>query len=117
MLMIFNENLLLVILFVLLVGLLIVGLFGNVVGCKGVYWIMIFGVLIVFFLLVKVFFDVMGGVSFNVIVYEWMNVGLLKFEVGFFVDLLIVMMMVVVIFVLLMVYVYMIGYMVEEDGY
>ena len=73
--------------------------------------------MIAFLLSAKVFFDVMGGASFNATVYEWMNVGSLKLEVGFLVDSLTAMMMVVVTFVSLMVHVYTIGYMAEEDGY
>ena len=112
-----NENLLLAIPLAPLAGSLIAGLFGNAVGRKGAHRITILGVLIAFLLSAKVFFDVMGGASFNATVYEWMNVGSLKLEVGFLVDSLTAMMMVVVTFVSLMVHVYTIGYMSEEDGY
>ncbi|WP_175739482.1 NADH-quinone oxidoreductase subunit L [Burkholderia ambifaria] len=112
-----NENLLLAIPLAPLAGSLIAGLFGNAVGRKGAHRITILGVLIAFLLSAKVFLDVMGGASFNATVYEWMNVGSLKLEVGFLVDSLTAMMMVVVTFVSLMVHVYTIGYMSEEDGY
>lgn len=112
-----NENLLLAIPLAPLAGSLIAGLFGNAVGRKGAHRITILGVLIAFLLSAKVFFDLMGGASFNATVYEWMNVGSLKLEVGFLVDSLTAMMMVVVTFVSLMVHVYTIGYMAEEDGY
>lgn len=112
-----NENLLLAIPLAPLAGSLIAGLFGNAVGRKGAHRITILGVMIAFLLSAKVFFDVMGGASFNATVYEWMNVGSLKLEVGFLVDSLTAMMMVVVTFVSLMVHVYTIGYMAEEDGY
>ena len=73
--------------------------------------------MISFVLSAIVFFDVMNGASFNGTIYEWMNVGSLKMEVGFLVDSLTAMMMVIVTFVSLMVHIYTIGYMADDDGY
>ncbi|HSS46622.1 MAG TPA: NADH-quinone oxidoreductase subunit L, partial [Burkholderiales bacterium] len=50
-------------------------------------------------------------------IYEWMNIGGLKMEVGFLVDGLTAMMMCVVTFVSLMVHIYTIGYMHDDPGY
>lgn len=112
-----NENLLLAIPLAPLAGSLIAGLFGNAVGRKGAHRVTILGVAVSFILSAMVFFQVLGGASYNATVYEWMNVGTLKLEVGFLVDTLTAMMMVVVTFVSLMVHIYTIGYMSEEDGY
>jgi NADH-quinone oxidoreductase subunit L len=112
-----NENLLLAVPLAPLAGSLIAGLAGKAVGRKGSHRVTILGVLISFILSSIVFFDVMNGASFNATVYEWMNVGSLKFEVGFLVDSLTAMMMCVVTFVSLMVHIYTIGYMADDDGY
>ncbi|WP_063532702.1 NADH-quinone oxidoreductase subunit L [Burkholderia sp. MSMB1589WGS] len=112
-----NENLLLAIALAPLAGSLIAGLFGNAVGRKGAHRVTILGVAVSFVLSALVFFQVLDGASYNATVYEWMNVGSLKLEVGFLVDTLTAMMMVVVTFVSLMVHIYTIGYMSEEDGY
>ncbi|SAL44682.1 NADH-quinone oxidoreductase subunit L [Caballeronia telluris] len=112
-----NENLLLAIPLAPLVGSLIAGLAGKAVGRKGSHRVTILGVAISFVLSAMVFFQVMQGASFNATIYEWMNVGSLKMEVGFLVDSLTAMMMVIVTFVSLMVHIYTIGYMAEDDGY
>ena len=112
-----NENLLLAIPLAPLAGCLIAGLFGKAVGRKGSHRVTILGVMISFVLSAIVFFDVMNGASFNGTIYEWMNVGSLKMEVGFLVDSLTAMMMVIVTFVSLMVHIYTIGYMADDDGY
>lgn len=112
-----NENLLLAIPLAPLAGSLIAGLFGNAVGRKGAHRVTILGVAISLILSAMVFLQVMDGASYNATVYEWMNVGSLKLEVGFLVDSLTAMMMVVVTFVSLMVHIYTIGYMSEEEGY
>ena len=57
------------------------------------------------------------GAHFSGTVYEWMNAGGLKMEVGFLIDGLTAMMMCVVTFVSLMVHIYTIGYMEEDPGY
>ncbi|WP_207001194.1 NADH-quinone oxidoreductase subunit L [Trinickia mobilis] len=112
-----NENLLLAVPLAPLAGSLIAGLFGKTVGRKGSHRITILGVFISFILSAIVFVDVLNGASFNATVYEWMNVGSVKLEVGFLVDTLTAMMMCVVTFVSLMVHIYTIGYMAEDDGY
>ncbi|MEX3548359.1 MAG: NADH-quinone oxidoreductase subunit L [Burkholderia sp.] len=112
-----NETILLAIPLAPLAGSIIAGLFGNTVGRKGAHRVTILGVLISFILSCLVFQQVLGGASFKATIYEWMQVGSLKLEVGFLVDSLTAMMMVVVTFVSLMVHIYTIGYMEEEDGY
>ncbi|WP_206953042.1 NADH-quinone oxidoreductase subunit L [Trinickia acidisoli] len=112
-----NENLLLAVPLAPLAGSLIAGLGGKVVGRKGSHRVTILGVLISFILSAIVFVDVMNGASYNATVYDWMQVGSLKLEVGFLVDSLTAMMMCVVTFVSLMVHIYTIGYMAEDDGY
>jgi NADH-quinone oxidoreductase subunit L len=106
-----NENLLLAVPLAPLAGSLIAGLFAKWVGRKGAHRVTILGVFISFILSLFVFNDVMHGASFNATIYEWMNVGALKMEVGFLVDSLTAMMMVIVTFVSLMVHIYTIGYM------
>ncbi|MDC6134044.1 NADH-quinone oxidoreductase subunit L, partial [Burkholderia gladioli] len=104
-----NETTLLAIPLAPLAGSIIAGLFGNTVGRKGAHRVTILGVLISFVLSCLVFLQVMDGASFNATVYEWMQVGPLKLEIGFLVDSLTAMMMVVVTFVSLMVHIYTIG--------
>jgi NADH-quinone oxidoreductase subunit L len=112
-----NENLLLAIPLAPLVGSLVAGLAGNAIGRANSHRITILGVMIAFVLSAIVFFQVIGGASFNATIYEWMRVGTLKMEVGFLVDSLTAMMMVIVTFVSLMVHIYTIGYMSDDDGY
>jgi NADH-quinone oxidoreductase subunit L len=100
-----------------LAGSIIAGFFGKQVGRRGAHTATILGVLIAFVLSVMTLIDVQGGARFNQTIYEWMNVGGLKMEVGFLIDSLTAMMMVVVTFVSLMVHIYTIGYMEEDDGY
>ncbi|OAJ51783.1 NADH-quinone oxidoreductase subunit L [Paraburkholderia ginsengiterrae] len=112
-----NENLLLAIPLAPLAGSLIAGLFGKAVGRAGAHTVTILGVAVAFILSAIVYFQVLGGASFNATVYEWMTIGKTKFEVGFLVDSLTAMMMCVVTFVSLMVHIYTIGYMADDDGY
>jgi NADH-quinone oxidoreductase subunit L len=112
-----NENLLLAVPLAPLAGSLIAGLFGKTVGRAGAHTVTILGVAISFILSAIEFLDVMNGASFNATIYEWMEVGKLKFEIGFLVDSLTAMMMCVVTFVSLMVHIYTIGYMADDDGY
>lgn len=114
---ILNENLLLAIPLAPLAGSLIAGLFGKAVGRAGAHSVTILGVAISFILSAVVFFQVMDGASFNATVYNWMQIGQTKFEIGFLVDSLTAMMMCVVTFVSLMVHIYTIGYMADDDGY
>jgi NADH-quinone oxidoreductase subunit L len=112
-----NPNLLLAIPLAPLVGSLIAGLFGKAVGRAGSHVVTILGVAIAFVLSAITLHDVQGGASYNGTVYEWMQVGSLKFEIGFLIDSLTAMMMCVVTFVSLMVHIYTIGYMEEDPGY
>ncbi len=113
-----NENLLLAVPLAPLAGSLIAGLFAKWVGRKGAHSVTILGVLISLVLSVMVYIDVVNGASFNATIYQWMNVGSLKMEVGFLVDSLTAMMMVIVTFVSLMVHIYTIGYIADEKiGY
>jgi NADH-quinone oxidoreductase subunit L len=114
---ILNPNVLLAIALAPLLGSLIAGLFGRQIGRAGASTVTILGVAISFILSVVVFFDVLHGAGFNATIYEWMNVGSLKLEVGFLVDSLTALMMLVVTFVSLMVHIYTIGYMADDDGY
>ena len=101
-----------------LVGAIVAGLFGKQIGRANAHRITILGVLISFVIsamtLSAVVYD---GFHFSGTVYEWMNAGGLKMEVGFLIDGLTAMMMCVVTFVSLMVHVYTIGYMKEDPGY
>ncbi len=117
-----NPQLLLAVPLAPLVGSAIAGLlgtkfFGNVVGRKVSHSATILGVLIAFILSCMTMSSVLDGATFNATIYQWMNVGGLKLEVGFMVDSLTAMMMCVVTFVSLMVHIYTIGYMAEDEGY
>ena len=101
-----------------LVGAIAAGLFGKAIGRAGAHTVTILGVAIAFVLSVMTLYAVVvDGAGFNATVYEWMDLGGLKMEVGLLVDGLTAMMMCVVTFVSLMVHVYTIGYMEEDPGY
>ena len=112
-----SQNLLLAVPLAPLVGAIVAGFFGKAVGRAGAHTVTILGVLISFVLSVMVLNDVIAGARFNATIYEWMNLGSLKMEIGFLVDGLTAMMMVVVTFVSLMVHVYTVGYMADDPGY
>ncbi|WP_423196528.1 MULTISPECIES: NADH-quinone oxidoreductase subunit L [unclassified Cupriavidus] len=122
-----NPNLLLAIPLAPLAGAAIAGLFGTKFfglfssesrgGRVVAHSATILGVAIAFVLSLMVLNDVMDGAGYNATVYEWMNIGGLRFEVGFLVDSLTAMMMVVVTFVSLMVHIYTVGYMEGDPGY
>src|SRR6476620_1310637 len=101
-----------------LVGAVVAGLFGKQIGRAGAHTVTILGVLVSFLISAWVLYAVaVDGARFNATIYEWMNLGDFKMEVGFLIDGLTAMMMVVVNFVSLMVHVYTIGYMEEDPGY
>ena len=112
-----SQNLLLAVPLAPLAGAILAGFFGKAIGRSGAHIVTILGVLISFVISVMVLQDVLGGARYNATVYEWMNLGGLKMEIGFLVDGLTAMMMCVVTFVSLMVHVYTIGYMHEDPGY
>jgi NADH-quinone oxidoreductase subunit L len=101
-----------------LAGALVAGLFGHQIGRANAHRVTILGVLISFVISAMTLYSVVAdGAHFSGTVYEWMNAGGLKMEVGFLIDGLTAMMMCVVTFVSLMVHVYTIGYMEEDPGY
>jgi NADH-quinone oxidoreductase subunit L len=113
-----SQNLLLAVPLAPLAGSLIAGLAGHIVGRRGAHVFTILGVFISFVISMMVLQAVVNdGARFNATIYEWMNVGGLKMEIGFLVDGLTAMMMCVVTFVSLMVHIYTIGYMEEDPGY
>ena len=112
-----SQNLLLAVPLAPLVGAIAAGLFGKQIGRRGAHWICCLGVAIALVISVHTLIEVIGGARFNATIYEWMNLGDLKMEVGFLVDGLTAMMMVVVTFVSLMVHIYTIGYMADDPGY
>jgi NADH-quinone oxidoreductase subunit L len=101
-----------------LAGAVVAGLFGRQIGRAGAHTLTILGVLISFLASAEVLWSVVNdGAHFSGTVYEWMNAGGLKMEVGFLIDGLTAMMMCVVTFVSLMVHLYTIGYMADDPGY
>ncbi|WP_374673641.1 NADH-quinone oxidoreductase subunit L [Ideonella sp.] len=113
-----SQNLLLTVPLAPLAGAIAAGLFGKAIGRRGAHLITILGVLVAFIVSAMVLKSVaLDGARFNATVYEWMNLGGLKMEVGFLIDGLTAMMMCVVTFVSLMVHIYTIGYMEEDPGY
>ncbi len=113
-----SQNLLLTVPLAPLAGSIVAGLFGKAIGRRGAHLVTILGVLIAFIVSAMVLKSVaLEGARYNATVYEWMNLGGLKMEVGFLVDGLTAMMMCVVTFVSLMVHIYTIGYMEEDPGY
>jgi NADH-quinone oxidoreductase subunit L len=112
-----SQNMLLAVPLAPLVGAIAAGLFGKQIGRRGAHWITCLGVAISLVISVQTLFAVLDGARFNATIYEWMNLGGLKMEIGFLVDGLTAMMMCVVTFVSLMVHIYTIGYMADDPGY
>ena len=106
-----------------LAGSVLAGIFGTAFGGnkfgRGVsHSLTILGVLLSFVLSALVFQSVVyDGARFDATIYEWMEIGGVKMEIGFLIDSIIAMMMCVVTFVSLMVHIYTIGYMAEDEGY
>ena len=86
-----------------LAGAVLAGLFGRQLGRAATHWITCLGVAIALAISVQTLLAVIGGARLNATIYEWMQIGGLKMEVGFLVDGLTAMMMCVVTFVSLMV--------------
>ena len=112
-----SQNMLLAVPLAPLVGAIAAGLFGKQIGRSGAHWITCIGVAISLAISIQTLFAVLDGARFNATIYEWMQIGGLKMEIGFLVDGLTAMMMCVVTFVSLMVHIYTIGYMVDDPGY
>ena len=117
-----NPNLLLVVPLAPLAGAVIAGLFGtkffgNIIGRTASHTVTILGVLIAFILSCTTLREVLNGSAFNDVIYNWMTIGGLKFEIGFLIDSLTALMMCVVTFVSLMVHIYTVGYMKDDEGY
>jgi NADH-quinone oxidoreductase subunit L len=117
----FSKNLLLAVPLAPLIGAIVAGLFGRWVGRRGAHSVTILGVLIAF-VLSAIHFKalLLAGADvlpIDVTIYEWMQLGPLKMEVGFLIDKLSGVMMCVVTFVSLMVHIYTIGYMKDDPGY
>ena len=98
-----------------LAGAILAGFFGSIIGRAGAHTFTSLGVAVSFVLSVIIFQDVQAGHTFNGTVYQWMESGGLKLEVGFLIDQLTVLMMMVVSFVSLMVHIYTIGYMAHDE--
>jgi NADH-quinone oxidoreductase subunit L len=111
------QNISLAIVLVPLFGAIIAGLFP--VSRRVAHSVTIGGVGLSFFLSIYVFCKVVlfGEGSFNQSIYTWLEVGAIKFEIGFMVDSLTAMMMLVVTFVSWMVHIYTVGYMRDDPGY
>jgi NADH-quinone oxidoreductase subunit L len=111
------QNISLAIVLVPLFGAIIAGLFP--VSRRVAHSVTIGGVGLSFFLSIYVFYKVvfLGEGTFNQSLYTWLEVGAIKFEIGFMVDSLTAMMMLVVTFVSWMVHIYTVGYMRDDPGY
>jgi NADH-quinone oxidoreductase subunit L len=118
-----NASTLLVVPLAPLAGALLAGILGTTFGGNRIgrplsHTLCILGVFIAFVISAMTLKSVaLDGARFNQTIYQWMNVGGLKMEVGFLIDGLTAMMMAVVTFVSLMVHIYTIGYMEDDDGY
>lgn len=66
-----------------LLAAVVVGLFGRSLPRAAAHWLTIAGVATSFGLSVHVFFDVLGGHTFNESVYTWLTSGNTSFEIGF----------------------------------
>ena len=91
-----SQNILLVVPLAPLAGAIAAGLFGKQIGRKGAHWITCIGVAIALAISAQTLMAVLDGARFNATIYEWMDLGGLKMEIGFLVDGLTAMMMCVV---------------------
>jgi NADH-quinone oxidoreductase subunit L len=114
-----NQNLLVAIAVLPLVGAILAGLLGRVIGRAGAHTVTILSVAISFafsaYVLKQIYLD--GVPAFDGPVYTWLVSDGVKIDVGFLIDRLSALMMVVVTFVSLCVHVYTIGYMSDDPGY
>lgn len=111
------KSMYLVAAFAPLLGALMAGFFGRTIGRMPSALITIGLVAASAVASVLTLLDVLAGNSFNGALYEWAQVGDLKFEIGFLIDSITAMMMVVVTTVSLCVHVYTMGYMEDDEGY
>jgi len=111
------QNISLAIVLAPLFGAIIAGLFP--VSKRVAHSVTIGAVGLSFVLSVCVFYKIviLGEAGFNETLYIWLEVGAIKFEIGFMVDSLTAMMMLVVTFVSWMVHIYTVGYMRDDPGY
>ncbi len=113
------EQIYLAIVLAPLTGAIIAGLGGSLIGRHGAHRVANIGVGISSVLSMLAYKHLMfdGGEVYNADIYTWLEVGDLRFSVGFLVDRLSVTMMVVVSFVSWMIHIYTIGYMRDDPGY
>ncbi|HVC49854.1 MAG TPA: NADH-quinone oxidoreductase subunit L [Burkholderiales bacterium] len=111
------QNLYLLVPLAPLAGAILAGFLGRLIGRTGSHRVTILGVAISLAGSLFILNSVLHGHTFNGTVYQWMQIGNLKLQVGFLIDPLSAMMMVVVTFVSLMVHIYTIGYMADDPGY
>jgi NADH-quinone oxidoreductase subunit L len=113
-----SQSLLVTIVLAPLLASILAGLFGHQIGRTWSHRVTITGVAVSFLLSLWVLkLVVADGVYYNDTVYQWLQAGSLKLEIGFMIDALTAVMMAVVTFVSLMVHIYTIGYMHDDDGY
>ncbi|MDE3020812.1 MAG: NADH-quinone oxidoreductase subunit L [Pseudomonadota bacterium] len=111
------QNLYLLVPLAPMAGAILAGFLGRLIGRTGSHLVTILGVAISLAGSLFILNSVLHGHTFNGTVYQWMQIGSLKLQVGFLIDPLSAMMMVVVTFVSLMVHIYTIGYMADDPGY
>jgi NADH-quinone oxidoreductase subunit L len=102
-----------------LLGAFIAGLGGQRIGRAGAHQVTIASVAISFILSLPLLIMMTrdGAEAFNGVLYTWLTVAGIDFEIGFLVDGLTAVMVTTVTFVSLMVHIYTIGYMHDDDGY
>jgi NADH-quinone oxidoreductase subunit L len=105
-----------------LAGAALTGLWGTAFGGQKIgrslgHWLCILGVFVAALASAWTLADVIAGNTFNGTLYQWAQIGDIKFEVGFQIDTLSAIMMCVVTWVSLMVHIYTIGYMQDDPGY
>jgi len=92
------------------------GFFGRWLKDKA-HWPPVLAVVCSFALAVSVLFDVIGGNTYNGVLFSWITSGTFDVHVGFKVDQLTSVMLIVVTTVSSLVHIYSIGYMHGDKGY
>lgn len=102
--------------FLPLAAFLINIIFGKRLG-HNAHWIAIAAVVTSWVISVSTLFKVIGGATYNVDLFNWINSGGFKATVGFLIDPLTCVMLIVVTTVSSLVHIYSVGYMHDDDGY
>ncbi|MCC2666133.1 MAG: nuoL [Gammaproteobacteria bacterium] len=102
-----------------LVGAIVTGLLGKKIGRSATHWITILLVGFSFLLSSYLFAEIvlLGHPPVEGVIYHWMTIGQIKFDMALLLDRLSAVMIFIVSFISLIVHIYTVGYMADDSGY